>query len=258
VNFYPHHIGDYLTATAHLTWLEDCAYRRLLDVYYSREKPLPVDLIQSARLVRAASKTEVAAVEVVLKEFFTLTDEGWSHKRCEEEIAKATEAAERARVNGKKGGRPPKQKPIQNPEETQPVISGIAKNNPEESESKAPITITNINPPLPPKGGKPSVVLRTFLDRCKADSERPIPDDDKVFDYADEVGIPIDFLRVCWHEFADRYLQSEKKYKDWRAVFRKAVRGNWMKIWYVDAGGQYALTTVGIQAQRVMQSRNAA
>lgn len=31
MNYYPFHIGDYLTETAHLSWLEDCAYRRLLD-----------------------------------------------------------------------------------------------------------------------------------------------------------------------------------------------------------------------------------
>ena len=32
MNYYSHHIGDYLTATAHLTLLEHGAYRRLIDI----------------------------------------------------------------------------------------------------------------------------------------------------------------------------------------------------------------------------------
>ena len=43
VNYYPHHIGDYSKDTSHLTMLEDAAYRRMLDVYYATEKPLPLD-----------------------------------------------------------------------------------------------------------------------------------------------------------------------------------------------------------------------
>lgn len=154
MNFYPHHIGDYLTATAHLSWIEDCAYRRLLDVYYSREKPIPLDIAQAARLIRALSKEERKAVETVLNEFFAQSCDGWEHGRCEEEIRKAKEAAERARTNGKKGGRPPKQEPTDNPPITQPVNSG----NPQESKSQAPITnpnpITN-DSEAKASGGKP-------------------------------------------------------------------------------------------------------
>lgn len=152
INFYPHHIGDYLTATAHLSWSEDCAYRRLLDVYYSREAAIPADIAQACRLVRAASKDERKAVETVLREFFTESAEGWTHGRCEAEIVKAKEAAERARNNGKKGGRPPIQKPTDNPPITQPVNSG----NPQESKSKAPNPnpITNYSESKD-SGGKP-------------------------------------------------------------------------------------------------------
>lgn len=152
MNFYPHHIGDYLTATAHLSWMEDCAYRRLLDLYYSREQAIPGDVVQAARLCRATTKDERKAVETVLAEFFTLTDKGWTHTRCEEEIVKAADAAERARQNGKRGGRPPKQKPTENPEITQPVSGG----NPEESKSKAPNPNTNTNTSeAKASGGKP-------------------------------------------------------------------------------------------------------
>lgn len=141
MNFYPHHIGDYLTATAHLSWLEDCSYRRLLDIYYSREQAIPSDISQASRLVRATLKEERKAVETVLVEFFTLTELGWKHSRCDEEIQKAKDAAERARLNGKKGGRPPKQKIVANPEITHPVPVA----NPEITKSQAPITITNTN-----------------------------------------------------------------------------------------------------------------
>jgi uncharacterized protein YdaU (DUF1376 family) len=251
MNFYPHHIGDYMTATAHLTWLEDVSYRRLLDLYYSREQAIPADVSQAARLVRAVSKEERKAVETVLREFFEETPEGWKHSRCEEEISKAKEAAERARANGKKGGRPPKEKPTDNPEKTQPVISG----NPEESKSKAPNTNTNTKEePHTPQAGLPSraVALQTYLDECKAKDCKPIPEDDAVFEYAMQVGIPHDFLRLQWLEFKDRYTQpGAKRYKAWPVVFGKSVRANWFRLWYATPRGDYALTTEGQQAKRL-------
>ncbi len=94
MNFYAHHIGDYLSATAHLSWTEDCAYRRLLDAYYTREAALPVDVAACCRLVRATSKDERAAVGIVLREFFVETPDGWQHSRCEREIERAREAGE--------------------------------------------------------------------------------------------------------------------------------------------------------------------
>jgi len=86
VNYYEHHLGDYMRDTAHLSFLEDAAYRRLLDAYYIREAPVPVDLREACRLVRAVSKQERDAVAQVLREFFIETPEGWRHGRCEREI----------------------------------------------------------------------------------------------------------------------------------------------------------------------------
>ncbi|MGE0745273.1 MAG: YdaU family protein [Rhodospirillales bacterium] len=89
MNYYPHHIGDYASATAHLSLLEDGVYRRLLDWYYLDEKPLPADQKAIYRRVRAASDAEREAVDVVLAEFFTLSDGGYRHRRCDAEIAKS-------------------------------------------------------------------------------------------------------------------------------------------------------------------------
>ena len=101
MNFYPFHIGDYASATAHLSMVEDSAYRRLMDVYYSREAPIPADAAQACRLVRAQSKEERKAVDTVLREFFTLTDDGWRHARCDAEIAVNREKSAKAAKSAK-------------------------------------------------------------------------------------------------------------------------------------------------------------
>lgn len=86
MNFYAFHIGDYASATRHLSWEEDCAYRRLLDVYYTREEPLPDDLRAICRLTLATTPDQRAAVEVVLHEFFQQTEAGWISPRADREI----------------------------------------------------------------------------------------------------------------------------------------------------------------------------
>jgi hypothetical protein len=86
MNYYEHHLGDYAQATAHLSFVEDAAYSRLIRKYYAQEKPLPVDLAATQRLVGARTKEEKEAVETVLAEFFELRDTGWHNKRCDEEI----------------------------------------------------------------------------------------------------------------------------------------------------------------------------
>lgn len=86
MNYYEHHLGDYMRDTAHLTMLEDCAYRRLLDAYYIRERPLPVDLSECCKLARAASKPERDAVAYVLREFFSLAEDGYRQGRADDEI----------------------------------------------------------------------------------------------------------------------------------------------------------------------------
>ena len=93
MNYYEHHLGDYDGATAHLSWLEDCAYRRLICLYYRSEAPIPADVKQACRLVRAASKIERDAVQQVLSEFFTLQADGWHHDRCDRELSEFHEKA---------------------------------------------------------------------------------------------------------------------------------------------------------------------
>jgi uncharacterized protein YdaU (DUF1376 family) len=96
MNFYPFHIGDYTSHTAHLELLEDLAYRRLLDLYYTSEKPLP-SAAECSRLIRM--KNQLQEVESMLCEFFIETPAGWINTRADAEIAKMQDKRNKARAS---------------------------------------------------------------------------------------------------------------------------------------------------------------
>jgi hypothetical protein len=143
--------------------------------------------------------------------------------------------------HGSKGGRPKGSKGgLETP------LDDLQKPPPSSSSSSS----SSKKPPRPPKGGDGPVGLKAWIAQVKGKGELPIPEGDAVFDYAQEVALPDEFLRLAWREFLHRYSQpNAKRYRDWRAVFRKAVRGNWLKLWWLN-GDQFQLTTAGAQAQR--------
>lgn len=124
MNYYKRHIGDYAAATRHLSILEHGVYMLLLDLYYTSEAPLSNEIKEVCRKVGARTKDEVAAVNAVLKDFFTHTETGWTQSRCDVEIGLFQAKSETNRVTGRKGGRPNKETQTvskENPEITQPV-----------------------------------------------------------------------------------------------------------------------------------------
>lgn len=301
MNYYRHHIGDHLQETAHLSLLEKGIYGSLMDMYYSREGPLPANV---GRLIGARSPEELKALEDVLNDYFVLQDDGWHNGKFDEVICTYRQRGNKNAQNGRNGGRPPKTetKPNANPTETDSVISGNPNEtqtkpnglfletqtkpnaNPTETQTKPPLVnhkpITNKKPkepPIPPVPGgnadkseipKPveaesrrrkreAVTLTEWLEGCKQSGVAPVPDDDPVFAYAAETGIPIEFLRLHWREFKARYaLPDAKKYKDWRAVHRKCVRGCWLRLWRFAPDGSCVLTTQGEQARRCYEKRH--
>lgn len=98
-------IKDYLASTAHLSDAEDLAYRRLLDLYFLSEKPIPLDRDAVARKIRI----DLDITETVLDDFFQKTNAGYVNARCEAEIAKFNNQVRVNRELGKKGGRPKKE-----------------------------------------------------------------------------------------------------------------------------------------------------
>ncbi len=111
MNHYPHHIGDFNSATRHLTFVERALYRELLDVYYDTERPLNADLARLARRVLAHTEAEREALQSVLEEFFVLQDDGWHNARCDREIAAYRQKQEQQSKAGKASAAKRKRKP---------------------------------------------------------------------------------------------------------------------------------------------------
>ena len=130
--WYKFHIGDYITHTTYLGDAEDLAYRRLLDLYYMSEKPIPLDTQSVARKIRL----DLDITESVLGEFFEKDVDGYHNSRCDMEIAKYQHQVENNRTLGKRGGRPKK---TESETESKPKV------NPKKNKTKN----KNISSPTP-------------------------------------------------------------------------------------------------------------
>ena len=95
--YYSFNIGDYQSHTAHLSEMEDLAYRRMLDWCYLHEKPLPEDVDEIARQIRMRSHSDCIAI--VLREYFVRTDEGYINDRVQHELSRAAEKSSKARLS---------------------------------------------------------------------------------------------------------------------------------------------------------------
>jgi uncharacterized protein YdaU (DUF1376 family) len=160
MHYYQFHIGDYRAATAHLTNDEDLAYRRLIDMYYDIESPIPLDTHWVARRIRVDEQVVIA----VLKDMFELTETGYKHARCEAQIVSYHALVQRNKANGSLGGRP-KASSLK-AKETQSVTTGKLTKNQE------PITIVEAKQSRGtrlPKDWMPSEDQISFCRKNRAD-----------------------------------------------------------------------------------------
>ena len=98
MHYYQFNIGDYASHTRYLTPMQDLAYRRLLDLYYLQEKPIPKE--NPAILIGLNDCS--TDVERVLNEYFLPTEKGWVNKRADEAIREFHGKKKTASLAGKK------------------------------------------------------------------------------------------------------------------------------------------------------------
>ena len=180
MHYYQKNIGDYAKKAGRLSILQHGVYNLLIDACYDREQfPTEEEAID---WVWASTPEEIQATKFVLKKFFELREDGrFYQNRIEEEIYKYQEFCEKQSANGKKGGRPKKEKSHvdkvyidekTNPEKPTGFLEEAitSKTNPEQSQKKPKPLTTNHKPITnkknkKPLSGKPDVPLEKVPDK---------------------------------------------------------------------------------------------
>ena len=94
MNYYQHHIGDFIRDTSRLSDSQSMAYLRLIWMYYETEQPLENDIDAIAFKIGA----NASDVNQILKHFFFLHDDGlWHQARCDKEILAYRTKSEKAK-----------------------------------------------------------------------------------------------------------------------------------------------------------------
>lgn len=92
MHYYPHHIGDFVRATARLTDSQAMTYLRLMWLYYDKEQPLVNDMA----LLSAHVGSDHETIRLMLSMYFKLDDQGfWRSKRCDKIIKKYKDDSEK-------------------------------------------------------------------------------------------------------------------------------------------------------------------
>lgn len=151
MHHYPHHIADFNNATRHLSREERGMYRDMLDLYYDTEKPLNSDVEELCRRLLADSEQLFVCVQRVLKEFFILTEDGYTNERCETVICayqtsiKNKSKAGRASGNARKAKNNKRKSNKTNSRSTgvEQVLDSVEQVFTTNNHNQEPITITN-------------------------------------------------------------------------------------------------------------------
>jgi uncharacterized protein YdaU (DUF1376 family) len=159
MKWYKFAAAEYQIKTIHLSDAEDLAYRRLLDMAYLSEKPIPLDTNLVARRVRI----DQDIVEQVLSEFFEKTESGYRNRRVEEEVLAYQTIIERNLKGTKAAAEKAAERAAQGVKRRSPrTLIEPTRDHDGNLEGSSENTITNLEgiqnknkniSPLPPSGG---------------------------------------------------------------------------------------------------------
>ncbi len=93
-------------------------------------------------------------------------------------------------------------------------------------------------------------MLKSFLENEKKEGRKFFTDDFTAKLIQSKV--PEEYIHLAWVWFKNRYLDDNKRYKDWRKVFKTSVDEVWGKLWAIDGAGHYYLTTAGKQLKAAL------
>ena len=197
------------------------AYTRLLRVYYRRERPIGAD--ERYRLTRSLTKSQKAAVDSVLGEFFELIDGSWKNKRADEEIASyQAQANTNQRIARERWGNEPSTNRTRSVDE--PSTPEAVKRTPNQNQNQNQNQIKE-EKDTPAVAGSPTKSIKK--------GPTPIPDDfgisEPIRTWARKEGLE-PYLEAHLAYFVDYAKSKAKRYSDWNATFRNCVRSDWGNV----------------------------
>lgn len=101
------------------------------------------------------------------------------------------------------------------------------------------------------------ISLKTYLEKCKRDGLKAIPDDHYIRRYMQDSGITDEMGAIAWIRFRDEHLHGSrkaKKYKDWPATFANSVKDRWYKLWFANESGDAEWSAEGLQTKRAIDA----
>jgi uncharacterized protein YdaU (DUF1376 family) len=102
MHYFEHNIKDYRADAFTLTMIQHGAYRQLIDQYYLNEKPLTLDLEVLCADLLVRGEDEKKAIVFILGKFFSKTEDGYVHKRCNTVIQAFKDKSDKNRNNAVK------------------------------------------------------------------------------------------------------------------------------------------------------------
>lgn len=102
MDWYRFNVKEYRQQTRGLPDAEDLAFRRMIDLYYIGEGPLPLD----HDTLEKAVGLDWDCIEPILESFFRPTPKGYINDALQQDVERRIERSETLRKVGRKGGRP--------------------------------------------------------------------------------------------------------------------------------------------------------
>ena len=159
MKWYKFAAAEYQIKTIHLSDAEDLAYRRLLDMAYLSERPIPLDTGLVSRRIRI----DQDIVDQVLSEFFEKTESGYRNRRVEEEVLAYQTIIERNLKGAKAAAQKAVERAAQGVKRRSPrTLNEPTRNHDGSLEGSSENTTANLEgnqnknkniSPLPPSGG---------------------------------------------------------------------------------------------------------
>lgn len=183
--------------------MEDAAYTRLLRSYYLRELPIPSDLAETTRLVRAVTRREKEAVTHVLNEFFELREDGFHNARADKEIQQyQAQASTNRRIARERI-----------------VARSVDEASTKGTPNQEPLT----------KNQEPVVNLKSKERKTARARETPLPIDFKISEQVETWAKSKGFANLPSYLefFIGRMKANGKTYTDWDQAFMNCIREDW-------------------------------